>query len=138
MPIVNFHLAQGSASPEQQIELLGEASRLYSQVLASPIDRVRAMISLYPRECFAVAGEVGRQAPYFEFRVLDGRPLEERRRLMAGFTELLVRILDVQPQLVRGLCIRVQPEDWSIGGIPADLLRAAEIAARDQAGEAAS
>lgn len=85
-----------------------------------------------------MAGEVGRQAPYFEFRVLDGRPLEERRRLMAGFTELLVRILDVQPQLVRGLCIRVQAEDWSIGGIPADLLRAAEIAARDQAGEAAS
>lgn len=133
MPIVIFQLVEGCASAEQQAELLDEASRLYSKVLAAPIDRIRAMISLYPRECFSVSGETGRQAPYFEFRVFDGRPLEERRRLMAGFTELLVRILDVQPQLVRGLCIRVDPQDWSIGGIPADLLRAMEIDVRDKA-----
>ncbi|MCQ4273758.1 MAG: hypothetical protein OZ926_00140 [Pseudomonas sp.] len=47
--------------------------------------RDAALRSRRPRECFAVAGEVG----------------------------------------------------WSIGGVPADLLRAAEIAAREQAGEVA-
>ncbi|MCQ4347177.1 4-oxalocrotonate tautomerase [Pseudomonas stutzeri] len=139
MPVVNFHLLAGHSSAEQDERLLVEASRLYSDVLKAPMARVRAFITTYPASQCAVAGAPcssnGLHAPYFEFIVLDGRALEERQRLHQGFTELLVEVLDVRRELVRGLCRRVAPEDWSIGGAPASVLRADEVAARAAAGE---
>lgn len=134
MPIVNFHLVEGKTSPSQDERLLEEASRLYSEVLCSPMGRVRAFITAHSAGQFAVAGDLvssnGLHAPYFDFIVLEGRPLEERHRLMAGFTDLLVDILGVSRDLVRGSCRRIGPEDWSIGGTPASHLRQAEIEAR--------
>ena len=137
MPIVNFHLVGLQTSPEQDERLLTEASKLYCEVLRAPIERVRAFITSHPATQFAVAGDLvsrnGLHAPYFEFIVLEGRPVEERHRLMAGFTDLLVDILGVRRDLVRGSCRRVEPQDWSIGGTPASVLRASEIAAREEA-----
>ena len=134
MPVVNFHLLAGHSTAEQEQRLLVEASRLYSEVLGSPIERVRAFITPYPASQFAVAGQPcsvnGLHAPFFEFIVLDGRPLAERQRLAEGFTDLLVSILGVRRELVRGRCQRVAPEDWSIGGVPASVQRAGEVAAR--------
>lgn len=134
MPVVNFHLVEDHCSAEQKVRLLKAASLLYSQVLLSPMERVRAFVTLHAADEFAVAGDVvganGLHAPYFDFIVLEGRPLEERQRLMSGFTELLVDILAVERSLVRGRCIRVEPHDWSIGGLGADVLREQEISAR--------
>ncbi len=139
MPVVNFHLLAGHSSAEQDERLLVEASRLYSDVLKAPMARVRAFITTYPASQCAVAGAPcsanDLHAPYFEFIVLDGRALEERQRLHQGFTELQVEVLGVRRELVRGLCRRVAPEDWSIGGAPASVLRADEVAARAAAGE---
>ncbi len=105
----------------------------------SPIERVRAFITTHPSAQFAVAGELvshnGLHAPYFDFIVMEGRPVEERHRLMAGFTDLLVDILGVRRDLVRGSCRRIEPQYWSIGGVPANVLRAEEIAAREKASE---
>ncbi|ENQ7793644.1 MULTISPECIES: tautomerase family protein [Pseudomonas] len=135
MPVVNFHLVDGYCSAEQKVRLLKDASQLYSQVLRSPMERVRAFITLHAADEFAVVGEVtgvnGLHAPFFEFIVLEGRPLDERQALMSGFTELLVEILAVERSVVRGRCIRVEPQDWSIGGLGADVLREQEI--RDRA-----
>lgn len=134
MPIVNFHLVAGSSTPEQDERLLRRASALYAEVLASPIERVRAFITLHDPEQFAVAGELisasGDQAPFFDFIVLDGRPLDQRQQLMRGFTDLLVEVLGVRREWVRGCCRRVPPEDWCIAGEPASELRRAEIEAR--------
>ncbi|MBV2132559.1 tautomerase family protein [Pseudomonas sp. MAP12] len=141
MPVVNFHLLAGHSSAEQDQRLLEEASRLYSEVLKAPMERVRAFITTYPTNQFAVAGELsssnGLHAPFFEFIVLDGRSLEDRQRLSQGFTELLVEVLGVRRELVRGRCQRVAPEDWSIGGAPASVLRADEVQARKAAEEGA-
>jgi len=134
MPVVNFHLVEGYCSDEQKVRLLQNASRLYSKVLQSPMERVRAIITLHTADEFAVAGDCVSShrlhAPYFEFIVLEGRPLDERQKLMTGFTSLLVEILAVDRNVVRGRCIRVEPQDWSIGGIGADVLREQEICAR--------
>ncbi len=142
MPVVNFHLLAGHSTPEQEEHLLKGASRLYAEVLKAPIERVRAFITTYPASRFAVAGAPcsanGLHAPFFEFIVLDGRALEDRQRLHQGFTDLLVDVLGVPRELVRGLCRRVPPEDWSIGGAPASVLRADEVAARAAAGEGAA
>lgn len=134
MPVVNFHLVDGYCSAEQKIRLLKGASQLYSQVLRAPMERVRAMITLHGDDEFAVAGEVtrvkGLHAPFFECIVLEGRPLEERQALLSGFTELLIEVLAVERNLVRGRCIRVEPQDWAIGGQGADVLREKEIRER--------
>ena len=137
MPIVNFHLVGLRTSPEQDELLLKEASKLYCEVLRAPIERVRAFITAHPAEQFAVSGDLvssnGLHAPFFDFIVLEGRPIEDRHRLMAGFTDLLVDILGVRRDLVRGCCRRVEPQDWSIGGVPASVLRSDEIAEREKA-----
>ena len=137
MPVVNFHLLAGHSTAEQDEQLLKGASRLYAEVLKAPIERVRAFITTYPASQFAVAGAPcsanGLHAPFFEFIVLDGRALEDRQRLHQGFTDLLVDMLGVSRELVRGVCRRVPPEDWSIGGVPASVLRAEEVAARARA-----
>lgn len=134
MPIVTFHLAEGACSAAQAQRLLVEASALYAEVLQSPMERVRAFLRTYPREFSAVAGQVvadtGANAPYFEFLVLRGRPVEQRHALLRGFTDLLVDVLDVERELIRGQVIQLDPEDWGIGGEPASTRRQAEIAAR--------
>ncbi len=134
MPVVTFHLVKEASSPAQRSHLLTAASQFYSDVLAAPIDRIRAFITLRSAEDCAVAGEQvsinSLHAPFFEFIVLEGRPLAERQQLMSGFTRLLAEIMQVDPGLVRGRCIRVHPEDWCIGGSGADQLRKQEIEAR--------
>lgn len=133
MPIIHFHLVEGQSTPAQEEELLKKASVFYAEVLQCPMDRVRVFIQTYaPNRC-AVAGELvssGRsQAPYFEFLALEGRPLEQRQRLLIGFTEMLVEILGVERGLVRGHCKRVLPEEWCIGGKLAADLRKDDIKA---------
>lgn len=134
MPVVNFHLVDGVSTPVQDAQLLSSATQLYCEVLQAPIERVRAFITPHAPGRFAVAGQLvadgAPHAPVFDFIVLEGRPLDQRQRLMAGFTDLLVDILGVRRELIRGSCRRVEPEDWCIGGQPASVLRADEVRAR--------
>lgn len=137
MPVVNFHLLEGTTTPEQEELLLLGACRLYADVLGSPMERVRAFITAHSAQRFAVAGALvsvnGVHAPFFDFIVLDGRPLYQRQALLAGFTDLLVGILGVCREDVRGACRRVHPEEWGIGGVPASELRKSEVEARKHA-----
>lgn len=134
MPVVNFHLIEGMTTQDQNEKLLREAAILYSDVLKSPMERIRAFITTHKPEQFLVAGELVSSnnllTPYFDFIVLEGRPIEERHRLLEGFTDLLVEVLDVKKESIRGSCRRILPEDWAIGGVPASELRKKEIESR--------
>lgn len=136
MPVLEFHLAENAYTDAQCEELLVESSRLYAQVLGSPIDRVRVFIHLH-KPTHAATGGVplsrgGTPAPCFFFLLLQGRPVEEKHALLTGFTDLVERILGAERSLVRGGAWMIPPEDWSIGGTPASVMRAAEVAARAQ------
>ncbi len=134
MPIVEFHLVDGQYRAEQHERLLVDASRFFAEVLGCPVDRIRALVHLHRPELVAVGGEVversGTRAPYFHFVVLEGRPVEQRHKLLAGFTDIVVAALGVDRTGVRGACRRIAPEDWAIGGTPASVQRAGEIQAR--------
>lgn len=142
MPILHFHLAEGHYAAEQHERLLTEASRFFADVLRCPIDRVRAFIHLYRPELTAVGGvpvsREARRAPYFSFIVMEGRPFEERQRLLAGFTDIVVDVLGVERSLVRGGIVPVQAENWSIGGEPGSVKRRDEIAGRASSASAKS
>lgn len=133
MPIVHFHLVDGQATKEQEAALLIAASKLYADVLQCPMDRVRAFIQTFPPSRCAVAGKLvadgATPAPYFEFLTMEGRPLEQRQKLLAGFTDLLVTIIGAEQALIRGHCKRVLPEEWAIGGTPASVVRMEHFAA---------
>ena len=136
MPILRYHLIENQYTDEQCEELLIESSHLYASVLNSPIERVRVFINRYSPQMVAVGGiSVGKgavPAPYFEFLVLAGRPLEQRQRLLAGFTDLIEGILGVDRRVIRGACREIPAEDWGIGGVPASNLREREIRAREE------
>ncbi|MHC1562599.1 tautomerase family protein [Actinomycetospora sp. C-140] len=131
MPILEVHLVEGDHSPAEHQRLLEQMSRRYAEVLASPIERVRAYLTLHAREHWAVGGETGgAPAPYFTAIVLEGRPVEQRHRLLADFTDIVVDVLGAARERVRGRIIQVPPDDWAIGGVPASGARRDEIAAR--------
>jgi phenylpyruvate tautomerase PptA (4-oxalocrotonate tautomerase family) len=133
MPIVEVHLVEGLHTSTQHAELLRVLSARYAEVLDSPPDRVRAYLTLHRPEHWATGGLTGSgapSAPYFTTIVLQGRPAEQRRRLVAAFTDVLVDLLGVDRRLVRGRVIQVHPDDWAIGGVPASSARRAEIDAR--------
>lgn len=133
MPIVRFHLVEGQTTAAQEAALLKAASRFYADVLQSPIDRVRAFIQTCPPQRCATGGELvadgAPPAPYFEFLALEGRSLEQRQTLLAGFADLLVEHVGAERALIRGRCERVEPEEWGVGGVPASLARKEHVAA---------
>ena len=140
MPILNFHLVQGLHAPASIETLLLRSSVLFAEVLCCPIDRVRVFVTEHAAQHACIGGQlvsqVAQAAPFFTFVVLHGRSLEDRQRLLAGFSDLIVEILGSPRALVRGAVLPIAPEDWCIGGLPASQLRQAEIAARELAATA--
>lgn len=134
MPILEYRLTEGRHTDEQVSDLLLASARLYAQVLKSPLDRVRVIAQMHRPQHAVVGGcllsEGGAAAPWFHFLVLEGRPQDECQALIAGFTDLLVSTLGVERAAVRGGCWPIPPALWGIGGVPASVLRAQEIAAR--------
>ncbi|WP_432677064.1 tautomerase family protein [Rhodococcus pyridinivorans] len=138
MPVAHFHLVDGIFTVEQRHRLLVEASHCYSEVLDSPLERVRTFIVRYTPDDVAVAGAVASEsstaAPYFTAIVLAGRPRAQREELAARFTDLIVDVLGVSRPVVRGRIIEVDPANWFIGGRSAGGVRADEVAARADGG----
>jgi 4-oxalocrotonate tautomerase family enzyme len=130
MPILEVHLIEGAHAAAQHTELLARMSARYAEVLDSPLERIRAYVTLHRPEHWATGGVAGVEAPYFTAIVLEGRPAEQRRKLLAAFTDIIVDTLGVDRRAVRGRIIQVSPDDWAIGGVPAAAVRSAEIAAR--------
>lgn len=134
MPVLEFHLAEGQHPDAAVGALLRAASHRFAEVLQCPVDRVRAFVHLHRATHVAwgseLASEGAAPAPFFHFRLMEGRPLAHAQQLLADFTELAVTHLEVDRARVRGYVSMVSPQLWSIGGVPASQLRAAEIAAR--------
>ncbi|BAH51986.1 tautomerase family protein [Rhodococcus opacus] len=134
MPVAHFHLVDGAYTAEQHRTLLTAASRCYSEVLDSPIERVRTFVVRYAPGDVAVAGATvaggAPPAPYFTAIVLAGRPVAQRQELAARFTDLVVDVLGADRALVRGQIVEVDPVNWAIAGNSAAATRAGEIAAR--------
>jgi len=137
MPIVTYHLVEGQHDPQRVADLLRRSSHFFAEVLECPVDRVRAYAQQHPADRACVAGEMvsdgAPEAPFFQFVLLEGRPVEQRQRLLAGFTDLVVEVLGSDRSLVRGGIWTVAPEDWAIGGVPAASVRQAEVEARRNA-----
>lgn len=134
MPILTVNLQRDAYTRDQLHRLLVGASELYARVLESPLERVRVFLNLIDPGALAVGGRIvekgGVKAPFFEAILMEGRPAEQKRRLMQEVTDLIENVLEVERAHIRGVCWSVPPEDWCIAGTPASEKRAEEIAAR--------
>lgn len=136
MPLVHFHLQDHDISDEQIEQIAQHATAIYAKELESPIDRIRVFINLHAPNLVAVGGKLASKgapnAPYFEFIVMQGRTVSQRKAISDQFTALLAQTLGVERTNIRGHCITVDPDNWSIGGKLASDLRKAEIASREK------
>ncbi|WP_085318273.1 tautomerase family protein [Derxia lacustris] len=141
MPLIQFHLVEGEYSDAQLSTLLERGSAVYAEVLDSPVDRIRAFVTLHRPALWAVGGKAdaaAHRSPYFSAVMMAERPPEQRRRALAAMTDLVVEVLAVERDRVRGSINLVQAQDWGIGGVPASVIRAAEVEARRAAGATGS
>lgn len=137
MPILTINLQRDAYPREQLDRLLVDVSELYARVLESPLERVRVFLNLFDPHAMAVGGRIMAEcelkAPFFEAIVMEGRPEEQKQRLMREVTDLIETLLQVERTHIRGVCWSVPPGDWCIAGTPASVKRAEELEARRRA-----
>ena len=142
MPVANIHVLAGHPRPVLQA-LVREAARTYAEVLGAPIDRVQVWITEVDPQLAAIGGETADvvlqtadrrevEIPFVRLAMME-RPLEQEQRAIRLMTDVVAAALGSDPARIRVEVQHIFPERWGIGGVPASILRAAEIAAR-QAG----
>lgn len=63
--------------------------------------------------------------PYINIKITrEGATHEQKAELIAGVTDLMVRVLDKSPATTFVVIDEVALEDWGIGGMPVDEFRA--------------
>ena len=69
--------------------------------------------------------------PYINIKITrEGATQEQKAELIAGVTDLMVRVLDKSPATTFVVIDEVELEDWGIGGMPVDELRAQQTRAK--------
>ena len=71
--------------------------------------------------------------PLVRIDIMEGRPPEKIRELHSRVAALVAEILDTPIERVRTYITQFPPEGWGIGGVPADVARVDEVAARREA-----
>lgn len=136
MPVVIFTLPDTDAVRESREVICTEACRVFAEILAAPVERIRAYIQILPAAQIAAGGgwlglpDATLLAPFYQFFVLQDRAASQVQELHAAFTAILVTSLGIDRMEIRGICTRVSPADWAIGGIAADRARKQELEAR--------
>jgi 4-oxalocrotonate tautomerase len=63
--------------------------------------------------------------PYVNIKITrEGATAEQKAELIAGVTDLLVKVLNKSPATTFVVIDEVALEDWGIGGLPVDAYRA--------------
>ena len=63
--------------------------------------------------------------PYINIKITrEGATQEQKAELIAGVTDLMVRVLDKSPATTFVVIDEVETEDWGVGGMPVDAYRA--------------
>ena len=68
--------------------------------------------------------------PLVRLDIMEGRPPEQIAELHRRLAELVAEVLDTPIERVRTYITQFPPHAWGIGGVPADVARAAEVEAR--------
>jgi 4-oxalocrotonate tautomerase family enzyme len=117
------------------------------RILDAPKERLEVWVDEIDPELWGIAGEPAAdvlqrsprsevEMPFVQMVLLAGRPTEQHHALIAEITAVIERVLGAAPGRTRIQIAEVDPDSWGIGGRPAAIARAAEIAARASRGDA--
>jgi 4-oxalocrotonate tautomerase family enzyme len=131
MPVIQIDLMEGHSSDVYH-ELIERCTALYAEIVAAPIERFRATVNVVPSDQWGLGGvpEAPRISPLIRILLMEGRPQELLHRLIAEMSALVAEILGIPLADTRVLVTEIPVTHWGIGGTPASLARAGEIAAR--------
>jgi 4-oxalocrotonate tautomerase family enzyme len=141
MPAAHINLLEGHGRAELR-RLIVEVSDVMASVLGAPKERLEVWVTEHDPELFGVNGAPAIdglapaplrdvEIPLVLMTLLSGRPPEQHHALIAGITEVIERVLGTPAGRTRIGITTVSPDSWGIGGRPASVVRAGEIAARD-------
>jgi len=142
MPVAHINLLQGH-SPEALRQIIVDVSDAMSRILVAPKDRLYVWITQHDLQLFGLGGVPASEAlkhgdrralemPYVEMVLMKGRPREQFTAIMDAVTAIVARHARCDPQRIRIHIVEGNPDNWAIGGVPASLARAAELASRAQ------
>ncbi len=142
MPAAQINVLSGHPRASLQAAVKGVAAAMVD-VLGAPADRLEVWVNEIPADLWAFDGgladekfaEHGRfavETPFVQCTLLAGRPVELMQRFMAAVTDAVAGAIGADPQRVRVQIELADPDLWAIGGVPASIKRAAELAARQQ------
>ncbi len=142
MPVAHINLLKGHNRAVLR-QLIGEVSEAMSQILAAPKDRLEVWITEIDPDLWGVSGEPASEVlareprgqvemPFVEMVLMEGRPVEQHHRIIAAISEIIAGLLGVEQGRIRVHIANAKPDLWGIGGVPASISRAAEIAAREK------
>jgi 4-oxalocrotonate tautomerase family enzyme len=134
MPLLTIELMEGH-SPVVHRQLIEQCTALYAKALEAPPERIRTKIHAVAADCWGLEGVQGnpRVSPLMIFEMMEGRTRETLEKLMADVSVLVAAILAIPVESTRVMLREFPPTHWAIGGVPASVARAAEVAARQAA-----
>ena len=142
MPVANLQVLAGH--PRESLKnWVREASRAVAEILEAPVDRLEVWVTEVDPDLWGICGvpasevlatQPRRQSemPFIRMVLLEGRSAAQHHRLIAELAAITARLLDVDQERIRMHIEQTHPDRWGIGGVPASVRRAAEIAAREQ------
>jgi 4-oxalocrotonate tautomerase family enzyme len=143
MPVAHINILQGHKRATLRA-ILAEVSTAMSEILLAPKDRLEVWITEIDPELWGIAGEPASEVlksqpraqvemPFVQMVLMEGRPKDQHHRIIAAITDILAANLGTEKSRIRVHIGNAQPDSWGIGGVPAAVLRAAELSARAKA-----
>ncbi|RBP13988.1 4-oxalocrotonate tautomerase family enzyme [Roseiarcus fermentans] len=140
MPIAHINLLKGHSRAALR-RVIVDVSEAMSTILEAPKDRLFVWITEHDHHLWGLAGAPADEAlahgtlaqlevPFVQMVLMDGRPKEQFQAMIAAVTESVAAATGCDASKIRVHIARGDPEGWGIGGVPASVLRAAEIADR--------
>jgi 4-oxalocrotonate tautomerase family enzyme len=140
MPVAHINVLEGHPRATLR-RLIGDVSQAMARILQSPTERLEVWITEIDSELWGVSGVPASDAlrqysradvemPFVQMVLLEGRSPAQHHALIVEVTEIIARLLGTKQDRIRIHIAEASPDRWGIGGVPASVKRAGEIAAR--------
>lgn len=144
MPVCNVIVIKGHPLPVLK-RLVRECSDTLARVIDAPRERLEVWVTEVEPALWGLSGvpadevlpgsnRADVEMPFIRMVLMQGRPMEQHHRLIREMTDTVAAALSMKPDRIRVQIDEVSPDRWGIGGVPASIRRAAELAARQAAG----
>lgn len=143
MPVANLHVLAGH--PRENLkQWIRETSNALAEILAAPLDRLEVWVTEIDPDLWGIGGvpasEVLSQTPrrdaempFIRMVLMEGRSVDQLHRVIGELNAITARLLAVDAARIRIYIAHAHPDRWGIGGVPASVVRAAELARRQSA-----